>query len=121
MPKSPKLIDHPYAQVDCPTCRATVGHWCKRPSGHSGPMVEFHAARRKLAEEQVAAEAGNRCAEAVVEGLKEFYPGLEDEQVCQKLVEWLVSQYEDTGNSQADYVRLRDLAEKWMNDLRDGQ
>lgn len=36
--------------VDCPTCGAKAGGWCKRPSGHSGPMVAFHAARRKAAE-----------------------------------------------------------------------
>lgn len=36
--------------VACPSCGATAGGWCKRPSGHSGPMVAFHAARRKAAE-----------------------------------------------------------------------
>ena len=35
--------------VACPTCGAKAGRWCKRPSGHSGPFVAFHAARRKLA------------------------------------------------------------------------
>jgi len=30
---------------ECPTCGAKVGSWCKRPSGHSGPFVQFHAAR----------------------------------------------------------------------------
>ena len=43
-------MKHPTMVVDCPMCGATVGHWCKRPSGHSGPMVAFHAARRKAAE-----------------------------------------------------------------------
>lgn len=42
---------HPYMAVACPSCGAKVGGWCKRPSGHSGPMVAFHAARRKVAEE----------------------------------------------------------------------
>jgi hypothetical protein len=45
----------PYMAVPCPTCGAKVGRWCKRPSGHSGPMVAFHAARRKAAEEAEAA------------------------------------------------------------------
>ncbi|HRQ14894.1 MAG TPA: hypothetical protein PK205_16445 [Promineifilum sp.] len=44
----------PCMAVECPTCGAKAGGWCKRPSGHSGPMVAFHAARRKAAE---AAEA----------------------------------------------------------------
>ena len=37
--------------VSCPTCGAKEGRRCKRPSGHSGPFVAFHAARRKAAEE----------------------------------------------------------------------
>lgn len=41
--------------VPCPSCAAKIGCWCKRPSGHSGPMVAFHAARRKAAEEAEAA------------------------------------------------------------------
>ena len=44
----------PYLAVPCPSCGAKVGRWCKRPSGHSGPMVAFHAARRKAAEAQAA-------------------------------------------------------------------
>ena len=44
----------PYMAVPCPSCGAKVGRWCKRPSGHSGPMVAFHAARRKAAETQAA-------------------------------------------------------------------
>jgi len=43
--------------VDCPTCGAKAGRWCRRPSGHSGPMVAFHAARRKAAEAQQMSEA----------------------------------------------------------------
>ena len=45
----------PYMAVACPNCGAKVGGWCKRPSGHSGPMVAFHAARRKAAKEAEAA------------------------------------------------------------------
>lgn len=43
--------DVDYKGVPCPTCGAKAGRWCKRPSGHSGPMVSFHAARRKAAED----------------------------------------------------------------------
>ncbi len=39
----------PVMAVACPTCGAKAGRWCKRPSGHSGPFVAFHAARRNLA------------------------------------------------------------------------
>ena len=48
----------PY-EVDCPSCHATAGHWCKRPSGHSGPMVAPHALRRLKA----TAEAGGPITE----------------------------------------------------------
>ncbi len=41
----------PVMAVACPTCGAKAGRWCKRPSGHSGPFVAFHAARRRLAAE----------------------------------------------------------------------
>ena len=41
----------PVMAVACPTCGAKAGRWCKRPSGHSGPFVAFHAARRYLATE----------------------------------------------------------------------
>lgn len=41
--------------VACPGCGAKIGNWCKRPSGHSGPFVAFHAARRQAAEEAEAA------------------------------------------------------------------
>lgn len=30
--------------IECPTCHSTA-KWCKRPSGHSGPAVGFHAGR----------------------------------------------------------------------------
>ena len=42
----------PVLEVICPDCRAGVGTGCKRPSGHSGPFVEFHAARDILADRQ---------------------------------------------------------------------
>ena len=35
----------PMLEVSCPDCRAPVGVRCKRPSGHSGPFVQAHAAR----------------------------------------------------------------------------
>jgi hypothetical protein len=35
----------PCFEVACPTCGANAGAYCKRPSGHSGPMVPFHAER----------------------------------------------------------------------------
>ena len=50
--QEPATFKHPAMAVACPSCGATVGHWCKRPSGHSGPMVAFHAARRKAVEGQ---------------------------------------------------------------------
>ena len=49
------MSDVDYKSVPCPTCGARAGSWCKRPSGHSGPFVDFHAARRKAAEEAEAA------------------------------------------------------------------
>ena len=48
----------PIMAVPCPSCGAKVGRWCKRPSGHSGPMVAFHAARRQAAEEAEAGATG---------------------------------------------------------------
>ena len=35
--------------VACPTCGAHVAQRCRRPSGHRGPIIQHHAARRKLA------------------------------------------------------------------------
>lgn len=31
--------------VDCPVCHAKAGTYCKRPSGHAGPLINFHAER----------------------------------------------------------------------------
>lgn len=39
---------HPVLAVACPTCRARVGAWCKRPSGHRAS--HFHAARKAEAD-----------------------------------------------------------------------
>jgi hypothetical protein len=36
--------DPPFS-VKCPECHASPGTYCKRPSGHSGPFVAFHAER----------------------------------------------------------------------------
>lgn len=38
---------HPVLEVECPDCRAKVGSWCKRPSGHQAH--ELHVAREQLA------------------------------------------------------------------------
>lgn len=40
----------PVLEVECPDCKAPVGVGCRRPSGHSGPFVELHAARDILAD-----------------------------------------------------------------------
>lgn len=34
--------------VPCPQCAAPAGSYCRRPSGHTGPFVEYHRARRQL-------------------------------------------------------------------------
>jgi predicted RNA-binding Zn-ribbon protein involved in translation (DUF1610 family) len=41
----------PDLEVPCPVCGAGVGQRCRRPSGHSGPFVGFHAERDILAME----------------------------------------------------------------------
>lgn len=51
------MSDVDYKSVPCPACGARAGSWCRRPSGHSGPMVDFHAARRRIAEAQAGAAA----------------------------------------------------------------
>lgn len=35
----------PVLEVSCPDCGAPAGVRCRRPSGHSGPFVDLHAAR----------------------------------------------------------------------------
>ena len=55
MSETPGEYKSPYMAVPCPSCGAKVGRWCKRPSGHSGPAVAFHAARRQAAKEAEAA------------------------------------------------------------------
>lgn len=42
----------PVLEVACPDCKAPVGVGCRRPSGHSGPFVELHAARDILADRE---------------------------------------------------------------------
>jgi hypothetical protein len=39
----------PRCVTECPVCGAPPGSPCRRPSGHSGPMVESHAGREQLA------------------------------------------------------------------------
>ena len=48
--------DYDIREVACPYCRAGVGAYCKRPSGHQGPFVDPHAARREAAYELWRAE-----------------------------------------------------------------
>ena len=43
---------NPMLEVVCPTCGAPVGQYCRRPSGYSGPFVEFHVDREKVAMER---------------------------------------------------------------------
>jgi len=40
-----KFPQDPPFNVPCRQCGAGVNHYCKRPSEHSGPLVEFHAIR----------------------------------------------------------------------------
>jgi len=40
---------HPALIVECPQCGAAAHADCVRPSGHSGPFIEPHAAREQLA------------------------------------------------------------------------
>ncbi len=37
----------PALEVVCPTCRAPVGAWCRRPSGHRA--MDLHAGRDRAA------------------------------------------------------------------------
>ncbi len=51
---------HPVLAVACPSCRATVGHWCKRPSGHKA--TELHADRGTLADKTFVELHGERAS-----------------------------------------------------------
>jgi hypothetical protein len=42
----------PVPEVACPDCKAPIGARCRRPSGHSGPLIELHAARDILADRE---------------------------------------------------------------------
>lgn len=59
MAKRPRLDftahAHPVLAVVCPDCRADVGAWCKRPSGHKA--MDLHKARKIAADR--AWEDGN--------------------------------------------------------------
>ena len=50
-------------EVPCPYCGAKKTGWCKRPSGHSGPFVSFHADRVRDAEETWRQEERDRYGE----------------------------------------------------------
>jgi hypothetical protein len=39
----------PVLEVECPTCGASVGRKCKRPSGHGGNFVHPHQSRDRAA------------------------------------------------------------------------
>lgn len=39
---------HPVQAVACPTCKAKVGTYCKRPSGHKA--MNYHQARKEEAD-----------------------------------------------------------------------
>lgn len=40
---------HPFSLAPCSVCGAKRGQRCSRPSGHKGPMVEYHVEREQLA------------------------------------------------------------------------
>lgn len=42
----------PVLEVACPDCRVPVGTRCRRPSGHSGPLIDLHASRDILADRE---------------------------------------------------------------------
>ena len=57
-----KWPQDPCFEVTCPTCGALPGQYCKRPSGHQGPFVSFHAQRDLEAARQGCYDHGdNRC------------------------------------------------------------
>lgn len=41
--------EDPRLSVPCPTCHARAGSRCRRPSGHSGLLIDPHAARKRAA------------------------------------------------------------------------
>ena len=45
-----------YREIACPQCQANQGAYCRRPSGHSGPLVEPHQERRAAAHQLWRAE-----------------------------------------------------------------
>lgn len=53
---------HPAMAFACPYCGAGVNAHCKRPSGHQGPMVALHAARRELAVQRLREIAEQQAA-----------------------------------------------------------
>lgn len=48
----------PMLEVPCPDCKAPIGVRCKRPSGHSGPLIVGHRSRDLAAD---GAGAYGRC------------------------------------------------------------
>lgn len=50
--------DLPSMAVACPSCGARVGAYCRRPSGHAGPMVRLHVERGAEADRVHEAQGG---------------------------------------------------------------
>ncbi len=50
--------DLPSMAVACPQCGASVGAYCRRPSGHAGPMVGIHRERHAEADRIHDAQGG---------------------------------------------------------------
>jgi len=62
--------DYDVREVPCPSCGAPTGAYCRRPSGHSGPFVAPHAARRHAAYEAWRAEERGRFGRVVSDFLQ---------------------------------------------------
>ena len=63
--------DPPF-EVECPTCKAPPGSYCRRPSEHSGPFVPFHAARDLAAKD--AGFYGHDCVDRTPPGVAPTAP-----------------------------------------------
>lgn len=52
----------PALEVECPTCRAAVGTWCKRPSGHKAMRLHSERDLAALAAGKMVKCPGRRVA-----------------------------------------------------------